>query len=91
MRINNEHSRDDCWEDYFNRIFPDDFPYINDSVEDAVDESVYTGAVIKSKKDRSIKEIVKDAPLGQPVKKVPRSAYSNVSPEIWECRNSFDS
>ncbi len=53
----------------FNRIFPDDFPYINDAVEDMADESVLTGAVIDSKGDRSIKEIVKEAPSGRPVKK----------------------
>jgi DNA-directed RNA polymerase subunit beta' len=53
----------------FNRIFPDDFPYINDAVEDPVDESVLTGAVIDSERDRSIEEIVKEAPTGRPVKK----------------------
>jgi DNA-directed RNA polymerase subunit beta' len=53
----------------FNRIFPDDFPYINDAVEDTVDESVLTGAIIDSKRDRSIEEIVKEVPLGRPVKK----------------------
>jgi DNA-directed RNA polymerase subunit beta' len=53
----------------FNRIFPDDFPYINDAVEDTVDESALTGAVLDSKRDRSIEEMVKELPLGRPVKK----------------------
>lgn len=53
----------------FNRIFPDDFPYINDAVESTVDEFQYTGAVIDSVKERPIKEIIEELPLGRPVRK----------------------
>src|SRR5690606_12994297 len=46
----------------FNRIFPDDFPYINDAVESTVDEFQYTDAVIDSVNDRPIKEIIDELP-----------------------------
>ncbi len=53
----------------FNRIFPDDFPYINDAVEDPVGESILTGEIIGLARDRSIKEIMEETSLGHPVKK----------------------
>ncbi|NLS44819.1 MAG: DNA-directed RNA polymerase subunit beta' [Firmicutes bacterium] len=53
----------------FNGIFPDDFPYINDAVEDTRDESALTGAIVDSNRDRPIHEIIKEASLGHPVKK----------------------
>ncbi len=49
----------------FNSIFPKDFPYINNAVLDAVDQSVYTGVVLTGHGD-SIKDEIINAPANIP-------------------------
>ncbi|MGE5584183.1 MAG: DNA-directed RNA polymerase subunit beta' [Bacillota bacterium] len=53
----------------FNMIFPDDFPYINNAMEDAVDETVFTGTVIDAREGRPILEQIREAPATRPSSK----------------------
>jgi DNA-directed RNA polymerase subunit beta' len=53
----------------FNTIFPDDFPYINNAVENPVDETVFTGTLIEARGGRPILDQIREAPATRPTSK----------------------